>query len=106
MNTSRPTAKQRLLWAAVIATFVLVAAGFGYLVTTFLFAFSGGQYRMVTVVNIGALLVAALGLVVAAVTWRLRSPGAAVASTVVATGAAWVAVVIVEWILSFSLGAT
>ena len=53
MNPSRPTAKQRLLWAALIGSTVLVAAAFGYLVTAFLYAFSGGQYRMVTVVNIG-----------------------------------------------------
>jgi hypothetical protein len=57
MNASRPTAKQRLLWAVLIGSMVLVAAAFGYLVTTFLFAFSGGQYRMVTVVNTGALAV-------------------------------------------------
>ena len=86
MNPSRPTAKQRLLWAALIGSTVLVAAAFGYLVTTFLYAFSGGQYRMVTVVNIGALVVVALGLVVAALTWRLRSPAAAAAAQSAAAG--------------------
>ena len=95
----------RIVTVVVIAAIVLVAAAIGYGVSTFLFAFSGGQYRMVTVVNVGALIVIALGALVAAVTWRLRSPGAAVAPTAIATGAGWAAALIAEWIISFWLGA-
>jgi hypothetical protein len=88
-----------------IAAIVLPAAGAGYLVTTFLFAFSGGQNRMVAVVNVGALAVIGLDVLVAAVTWRLRSPTAAIKWTAIATGVGWVAVVIAEWLISFRLGA-
>ena len=90
---------------AAIAAIVLPAAGFGYLVTTFLFAFSGGQSRMVAVVNLGALAVIGFGVLVAAVTWILRSPLAAIIWTAIATGVGWVAVVIAEWLISFQLGA-
>jgi len=92
------------IWIVAIAAIVLPAAGFGYLVTTFLFAFSGGQSRMVAVVNDGALAVIGLGVLVAVVTWRLRSPVAAIKSTAIATGAGWVAAVIAEWLISFRLG--
>ncbi len=87
-----------------LAAILLPSAGFGYLVTTFLFAFSGGQYRMVTVVTFGALAVIGLGVLVAVLTWRLRSPAAAIKWTAIATGAGWVAAVIAEWLISFGLG--
>jgi len=95
-----------ILWIVVLAAVVLPAGGFGYLVTTFLFAFSGGQNRMVEVVNVGALSVIALGVVVAAVAWRLRSPATAVGWTATAMGLGWVAAIVVEWIVSFRLGAS
>jgi hypothetical protein len=90
----------------VLAAIVLPAAGFGYVITTFLFAFSGGQYRMVQVVGIGAMAVIAVNVLVAVVAWRLRSPGAAIKWTAAAVGASWAVALIAEWLLSFSLGAS
>ena len=106
MNRPGPAAPPAFVWVLVLAAIVLPAAGFGYLVTTFLFAFSGGQYRMVAVVNAGAAAVLALDVLVAALAWLLRSPVAAVKWTAITTGAGWVVAVIAEWLLSFSLGAT
>ena len=91
--------------AGVIAAIVLPVSVVGYLVTTFLFAFSGGQYRMVAVVNGGALAVVLLCAIVAAVTWWRRSPLAAVGWSAAATGLGWTAAVVVEWLVSFQLGA-
>ena len=105
MGGTRPVKTSAYLVVAAIAAIVLAAGGLGYLVTTFLFAFSGGQYRMVGVVNLVALLVIVIGAAVGAVTWRLRSRGAAVLYTAIVTGVAWVAAVIAEWLMSFSLGA-
>ena len=94
-----------LVWVLIIAAIVLIPAVFMYLATTFLFAFSGGQYRMVAVVNLGALAVIALGVASAALGWRLRgAPFAAVAAGA-ATAIGWAAAVGVEWGLSFWLGA-
>lgn len=90
--------------AVAIAVVVLAAGAFGYLLTTFLFAFSGGQFHMVAVVNLVALAVVGSSLVVAAVTWILRSPMHALKWTLIATGAGWVAAIAVEFVLSFSLG--
>src|SRR5262245_12151950 len=88
-----------------IAAIAIISAGFMYLVTTFLFAFSGGQYRMVQVVNYGALAVVTLVVLAAAVTWRLRSASAAIKAAGVATAVGWIAAVIIAWLLSFWLGA-
>ena len=88
-----------------IAAIVLPAAGVGFLVTTFLFAFSGGQSRMVAVVNLGALAVIGLSILVAAVTWGLRSAAAAIKWTGIAVGVGWLVAVVVEWLISFQLGA-
>ncbi len=77
-----------------------------FLVTTFLFAFSGGQYRMVPVVQYGALTaIGASAIAAAAAGWRLRSGYAATIATAIATGVAWMAAVLVEFGLSFFLGA-
>lgn len=105
MAGSEPRRGSSLPWVGAIAAIVLPAAGVGYLVTTFLFAFSGGQYRMVSVVNLGVLVVAGLCVLVAAVTWRLKSRSAALAATIIATLAGWFAALVAEWIISFSLGA-
>jgi hypothetical protein len=94
-----------LIAAIAIAGIVLLAAGIGYLVTTFLFAFSGGQYRMVTVVNVGALCVIALGLAAAVVGWMIRSPEKAIKWAAFATGIGWPVALIAEWLISFQLGA-
>ena len=94
-----------LAYVAAVAVIVLFSSAVGYLLTTFLFAFSGGQYRMVRVVNLGALIVIAVLIVVAVVAWLVRSPAAAIKWTAIATGVAWLVAVIVEWVISFSLGA-
>ncbi|HEY3085265.1 MAG TPA: hypothetical protein VGK28_07390 [Candidatus Dormibacteraeota bacterium] len=94
-----------MIAAIAIAGIVLLAAGIGYLVTTFLFAFSGGQYRMVTVVNAGALCVIALGLAAAVVGWMIRSPEKAIKWAAFATGIGWPVALIAEWLISFQLGA-
>ncbi len=106
MGDRGPATTPAAIWIVAIAAIVLPAAGFGYLVTTFLFAFSGGQSRMVAVVNLGALTMIGLDGVVAAVAWRLRSPAAAVKWTAIATGVGWLATVIAEWLISFRLGAS
>jgi hypothetical protein len=94
-----------LLAVVAIALIVLSAAGVGYLVTTFLFAFSGGQYRMVAVVNAGALIVVGLGVLAGVGMWLFKSPAAAIKWTAIVTGVGWVAAVIAEWFISFTLGA-
>lgn len=68
MGDTGPAKTSAPLLIVTIAAIVLPAALAGYLVTTFLFAFSGGQYRMVEVVNVGALAVIGLDVLVAAVT--------------------------------------
>jgi hypothetical protein len=76
-----------------------------YLVTTFLFHFSGGQYRMGPVVDYSALAVIAGTLLLTAIVWRVRSPAAALKCAAIATPAAWVVAIVVEWGFSFALGA-
>jgi hypothetical protein len=80
-----------------IACIVGLAGGFMYLVTTFLFNFSGGQAKMGPVVGYGALTVIAATILVAIVVWKVRSPLAAVIAAVVATPIAWFMVVFMEW---------
>lgn len=94
-----------LAYLAALAVLVLFSSALGFLITTFLFAFSGGQARMVAVVNVGALVVVVVLILVAVVAWVIRSPGEAIKWTAIATGVAWLTAIIVEWILSFSLGA-
>ena len=106
MGDPRPAKASAFPLLIAIALIVVSAGGFGYLVTTFLFAFSGGQYRMVAVVNVVALMVVALGAGAAAVSWKLRSSAAAVRWTAIATGIGWVMAIIADWLISFSLGAT
>ena len=68
-----------------------------YLVTTFLFHFSGGQVRMGPVVDYGALAVIGLTILLAVAVWIIRSPTASVKVAAIATGVAWVVAVFVEW---------
>src|SRR5438067_6758364 len=105
MGDTGPTRTSAPLGMVAIAVIVLGVAAVGYLVTTFLFAFSGGQYRMVAVVNLGAVAVISLGVLVAAVKWIVRSSAEAIKWTAIATGGGWVAALIAEWLFSFSLGA-
>jgi hypothetical protein len=99
--------RQPARWTTVLSIALVVgaAAVIMYLVTTFLFHFSSGQYRMGSVVDLGALLIVLGTLVLAAIVWRVRSPAAAVRWTAIATGVAWVAALVIEWGLSFAYGA-
>jgi xanthine/uracil permease len=74
-------------------------------VTTFLFAFSGGQVRMVPVVQYGFFAVSGAAVLLAAAVWLLRSPGAAVVAAALGTLVLWLIAIFVEWRLSFDLGA-
>src|SRR2546423_11525259 len=103
MSDSRPAKTSALGVSLAVVLIVLPSGAFGYLVTTFLFAFSGGQYRMVAVVNVVALMVVALGAGAAAVSWKLRSSAAAVRWTAIATGIAWVPAIVAQWLVSFQL---
>ena len=105
MRQSRPASPSVLVAVVAIAAILLIAGGAGYLVTTFLFAFSGGQYRMVSVVNVFALGVIALGLVSAVGGWWLRSRATAIKWAAIASGIGWAAALITEWLVSFQLGA-
>lgn len=93
------------VWILVIGATIAVSSAFMYLVTTFLFAFSGGQYRMVAVVNFAALAMTAVAVVASVVAWRLRPGVAAAITAAVVCGAGWIATAIIEWVLSFWLGA-
>ena len=106
MSDPRPAKTSALALVLAVALIVLSSGAFGYLMTTFLFAFSGGQYRMVAVVNVVALVVIALGALAAAVSWKVRSSAVAVRWTAIATGLGWVVAIMAEWLLSFWLGAT
>jgi len=98
-------AATRLIWIFAVLGVVVPAAALGWLVTTFLFAFSGGQARMVPVVGYGAAAMIAVPLAAAAVAWRVRSPLAAFVAALAATGGGWIVTVLVEWLLSYRLGA-
>jgi hypothetical protein len=108
MQGQRPANSLTITIIAAVAIVIVVAvsAAFMYLVTTFLFAFSGSQYRMVPVVGYAALAVVGVTLAIAAVVWRLRSLAAALKWVSIATGVCWAIALIVEWILSFSFGAS
>ncbi len=96
-------------WALLLLGWVVLAGPSGsvmYTVTTFLFAFSGGQYRMVPIVGaghwivgLGALLVG--GAVLAATRSLPRALWAVLGTIVVA----WPVAVVVYWVLADRLGA-
>ena len=84
--------------AAVYLMLIIgLTSAFMYLVTTFLFHFSGGQARMGPVVDYSALAVIALVILLAVIVWKIRSPTAAVKFAAVTTLVAWVVAVFVEW---------
>ena len=85
MGDTGPARTSAPLGTVAVTGIVLGVAAVGYLVTTFLFAFSGGQYRMVAVVNLGAVAVISLGVLVAAVKWIVRSSAEAIKWTAIAT---------------------
>ena len=83
-----------------------IPGAFMYLVTTFLFYFRnfgpGIPYRILDIVNYGALAVIGATLLIAAIAWRLRSPAAALLSAAIAAPIAWAAALFVEWRLSLT----
>jgi hypothetical protein len=93
------------IWIIVIAVAIAVPAVVGYLLTTFLFAFSGGQYRMVPIVNYAALTMIAIPAVAAAIAWKVRSGAVAAVTAVAVAIGGWVVALFAEWVLSFWLGA-
>src|SRR5947209_20393279 len=105
MGITGPARTSAPLAILAIGAVVLGAAAAGYLVTTFLFAFSGGQNRMLVVVNVGGLIVIGLNVLVAAAARIVRSPADSIKWTAIAAGAGWAAALIAEWVLSFWLGA-
>jgi len=102
-----PTRYRPPTWATVLSIALIVGliAPVMYLVTTFLFHFSGGQYRMGPVVDYGALAVIASTLLLTAIVWKVRSPAAALKCAAIAAPVAWVVAILVEWGFSFALGA-
>jgi hypothetical protein len=91
-----------LAWTVIYVPVGLVM----YWITTFLFAFSGQQYRMVPVVNAGFWLVGLSGLVIVAASLRWRWSDRTRLTTLVAGAVlAWLAMVGIYWSLSFRLGA-
>lgn len=97
--------RDKVAVALSLVLLIGVAGGFMYLVTTFLFHFSSGQYRMGPVVDYIALAVVAGTLLLAAIVWRIRSPAAAVKYTAIATPVVWVVAFFIEWGFSFVVGA-
>ena len=105
---------QELRWASVapmtpgtkvvaVGALVIIiglGGGFMWLVTTFLFHFSGGQVKMGPVVDYGALVVIGLTILVAVAAWIFRSPVAAVKVAAITAAVAWVVAVFVEWLFS------
>ena len=93
----------------LLLTWVLLYGPFGavmYLVTTFLFAFSGGQYRMVPVVQRGFWVVGLVVLLVGGIALaRTRSLTRAVGLMLASAVAAWLLAIGVYWLVSFRLGA-
>jgi hypothetical protein len=99
------TRGQKVGVAVSLLLLIGLTGAFMYLVTTFLFHFSGGQYRMGPVVDYTALGVVAGTTLLAAIVWTVRSPNAALKFTAIATPVAWAVAVFAEWRLSFVWGA-
>lgn len=87
--------------------FVVPIAAVMYGVTTFLFHFSGGQYRMGPIVNAGALIAIGTTLGAGVITgWRTDSRRRTFAVMLQAAWIVWLVVLVAEWLLSFRFGAT
>src|SRR2546430_14036292 len=91
--------------AGAVVLLVAVCAGVMYLITSFLFAFSGGQYRMVPVVGYGALAVIGATLLIAIVVWRPRSLAAAGKKGAIAHPLGGAPAKVGEWVPSIRHGA-
>src|SRR5256885_8323769 len=92
--------------AGGVVLLIALCAGVMYLITSFLFAFSGGQYQMVPVVGYGALAVIGATLLIAIVVWRLRSLAAAGKRAAIAPALGWALAIVGEGDLSFALGSS
>ena len=98
----RTTVQLLLAWLALCGPLGAVL----YLITTFLFAFSGCQARMVPIVNGGVWVVNLAALVVGGVALaRTRSLRPAVRALLVGAVVAWLVAILVYWLVSFRLGA-
>ena len=97
-------------FVVLLLAWVLLYGPFGavmYVVTTFLFAFSGAQYRMVPVVQGGFWAVGLLALLAGGTALvRTRSLPRAVGLMLASAAVAWLVAIGVYWIVSFRLGAT
>ena len=61
---------------------------------------------MVPVVGYGAAAMIAIPLAAAALVWKLRSAPAGFVAAVAAAAIGWIVTLVVEWLISFSLGAS
>ncbi len=96
---------KRVSMALGIAVIIGLISLFMLGVTTFQFAFSGGEIRMVPVVQYGAVATGGAAILLAAAVWLLRSPGAALVTAALGTLVLWLIAIFIEWRLSFVLGA-
>jgi hypothetical protein len=96
-----------LVLATLLVPFAVPIAYVMFAITTFLFHFSGGQYRMGPIVTAGPFIAIAAALVAGSITaWRTAQFGLAFGVMARATGIAWAVLVLGYWLLSFAFGAT
>ena len=95
-------------WAVLLLAWALLCGPSGavmYVVTTFLFAFSSGESRMVPIVAAGPWLVAAVALLAGAVALATtRSLPRALWAVLGSIVVAWPVAVVVYWVVSDRLG--
>jgi hypothetical protein len=108
----QPLSKKQCIVVAIVAwTSVYGLVGVPmYGVATFLFAFSGQQYRMATIVNVGFFIVGLSGLVVSlsiGIVARVRTwPTLMILMAVLLSAILlWLLALVLYWMLSFQLGA-
>ncbi len=93
----------------LLLTWVLLYGPFGavmYAVTTFLFAFSGAQHRVVPVVQGGFWPAELVALLVGVMALTLtRSRGTALNLMFASAAVAWLVALGIYWLVSFRLGA-
>src|SRR2546421_4125828 len=105
MGDTGPARTSAPLGTVAVTGIVLGVAAVGYLVTTFLFAFSGGQYRMVAVVNLGAVAVISLGVLVAAGVGVVGGSPGGIKWAAIGIGGGWLGGLHPQWPVLFLLGA-
>jgi hypothetical protein len=93
--------------AVALVLLIGLTGAFMWVVTTFLFYFrnigAGLPHQVELVVNYGALAVIGVTILLAAIIWNIRSPRAALITTVIATPVGWAVAIFVEWRLSLEL---